>query len=250
MPELIFPKFAVGTWERPVAGVYKFTIDDSYFYIGSSVHLRRRLDQWKGHILSRYGERYSPSVKRLIPNSKRIVFEIIEFADKDIIRDRENYYLKKYIDDPLFINQSPTATDNYGYKIIDDNGNHPKPFIVRKYDSKGNFIKEYRSVKKCAEGECVKIYHVQRVLSGERKRLKGFIYKADKYPQKGNSSIKTVLERKKGRRIHKLNADGELIEIFTRITDAAKSVGTTAQNVRRVLSGIQKTSGGFIFKFA
>ena len=125
---------------------------------------------------------------------------------------------------------------------------HPKP--VTMFSTTGKFLKEYKSISECAKDNGLKLSHVQRVITGERRNINGLVFRSEGVVKKGKTKASVTLEKTRGRLIHKINDCGETVTVFDKLTDAAKSVGSSTQNVRRVLSGVQKTAGGFVFKFA
>ena len=47
-----------------------------------------------------------------------------------------------------------------------------------------------------------------------------------------------------------LSKSGEVIKVFESQAQAAKETGISAKGIRDTLNGIQKTSGGFLWKYA
>lgn len=109
-----------------------------------------------------------------------------------------------------------------------------------------NFIATYRSISQASKKLGIKLSRIQRVCSGERKSVKGFIFTSDNY---------TISERKKSTMNYKRNQVvqcdlyGEKIAIFKTSGAAARHIGCSQKNIRRVLYGQQKSTAGFIFKY-
>jgi len=110
-----------------------------------------------------------------------------------------------------------------------------------------NFIEKYRSISQASKKLGIKLYRIQRVCSGERKSVKGFVFVSDSYSVTG--------EKKKSKMNYKRNQvvqcslDGEYIAIFKTSDAAARHIGCSAKNIRRVLYGQQKSTAGFTFKY-
>lgn len=87
--DVVFPKIKVG-----VSGVYKYTIDDEYFYIGSSKNIIRRIYTHIDRLKSKMGNIW---VRELLNKDiKSIRFEIVEIVEDNAqLKEREFYYIKE-----------------------------------------------------------------------------------------------------------------------------------------------------------
>lgn len=59
---------------------------------------------------------------------------------------------------------------------------YPKP--VLQYDIKGSLVREYTSISECERITGFKFSRIQRVISGERRSYKGFIFRSEGYQQR------------------------------------------------------------------
>ena len=110
---------------------------------------------------------------------------------------------------------------------------------VYQYDLNGNFIKEYDS---CNQAE--KELNVKRGLSAAIKLgriFAGFQWSIEKLDSM--SPVKDV--HSSGRKVGKYDLNGNLIKVFDTVTECRKKFS----GCRHVLSGRNKTSGGFVFKY-
>ena len=89
-------------------GVYKITFDTGHFYFGSSANLIGRFATWKSTIrngISNGNSKLYPIIKDV----KSAKIEIVEFCDKEKLKEREDFYLKKYFPNDLILNKSKNA---------------------------------------------------------------------------------------------------------------------------------------------
>lgn len=230
-------------WEYRISGVYKITFSDGFFYIGSSKNLRNRASEWgalfksdKRLINSEIGSRM---MNKIVEN-KNATFDIIELCSVNDIRDKEAFYLFENMGNSMML----SAVDVGAWRPV-----------LQYNEKNGKFIKKHVSISAAARYVGSNISKIQNVLNGVRKSHKGmkFIYETEysnlrSYVLKKRNDYNKV-ERKAGRSI--IVFDSNMVEVnrFKKIIDAAKSVSCSPRNVTRVLSGHQKTAGGFIFKY-
>ena len=89
------------------SGVYKITCTiTNEFYIGSSVNMNNRYRHHK-HDLN-YNIHANVNLQRLWNeyNENRFTFEVIEYCNKEVLRDREQYYIDMYKDSGFLCNVS------------------------------------------------------------------------------------------------------------------------------------------------
>lgn len=227
-------------WEYKISGIYKITFSDGSFYIGSSVHLRSRASAWDSCLRTGdtgdlvIGAAMINKIKEGLPAS----LDIIELCSPDDVRDREGYYLFENKDNPLMLSNWYSGAW--------------KPVI--QYNTDGLFIKKHMSISEAARYIGSTIGRVQDVLNGLRKSHKGmvFIYEKD-YMDRRSRIIKSryiVKQKKNGRDVIKCDKNGNEIERYKKIIEAARSNNISVTCVSDALNGRQRTSKGFIFKYA
>lgn len=225
-------------WEYKITAVYKITFDDGSFYIGSSTHLRSRASAWAVFLKTGKGipkKTIGTKVFNKAAESMSASLDIIELCADADLRYKEAFYLNKYKDDPMMLSTFVSGS----WKS------------VLQHTKKGVFVKKHISMGAAARYNKTTISSIQRVLSGERMACKGMIFsfESDYNKREDGRFIKIVREKKNKRMIAKIDDDGNIIEQFKFKNAAAINVGCSATSVDRVLNGIQKTAGGFFFKF-
>lgn len=63
-------------------------------------------------------------------------------------------------------------------------------------------------------------------------------------------SLSRIGKPKKGKAVIQLSSDGEVIATYMSVSMAARSVGTTIQNISTVLKGKGNTAKGFKWRYA
>lgn len=116
---------------------------------------------------------------------------------------------------------------------------------VFQYDAEGNFIKEWDSYLQAAKALNIPHQHIMRVLRGERRMTRGFVFKyeytesIDKYDPEDKAFIKPVLQ---------YTLDGLFVREWPSISSAEKEMGIKS-GVGRCCSGKAKTAAGYKWKY-
>jgi hypothetical protein len=164
------------------------------------------------------------------------IFEVIELCSAEDVRDKEAFYLDKYKNDPLMISKYDQSW---------------KPVLQYKED--GIFIKRHVSISSAARYSGFSLGKVQEVLNKQRKSYKGivFVYENEYQDRRGQIIKERGYKRepKRGRDVLMLDIDGNTLNIFRKMTDAARFVGVRPESIARVICGAQKTAKGYMFKY-
>lgn len=124
------------------------------------------------------------------------------------------------------------------------------PKKVFKHTKEGTLVETYESISEAARVHGMRLSKMQDLIAGRLSSKHGFIYSAEGIVKVKMKYKNYSLEKTRGRTILQCNQEGSILQTFVKLTDAAKASGTTTQNVRRVISGVQNTAGGFVFKLA
>lgn len=124
-------------------------------------------------------------------------------------------------------------------------------FVIRQFDADGKFIAEHESIQRAAIASGVSEKSIYNTVYGTRKTGGGYIWRecsrgsevADVVPTK--SLENTGLAK----RILQFSKDGSFIAEHLSIGQAAKTIGVNRRSISDVLSGAQKTAGGYIWKY-
>lgn len=247
--------------EKFVRSVYKITINEKWFYIGSSINTKRRLSQWKNH-LSDPSFKRNGSIKHLLPEIETVKFEILELVPDGVwVKERENVYLHKHFNDELCLNLIPDAIVTKGRKWPmgkekkeKPKKNPPSPSRpVAQFDGESNeLIKKFSSISALVKELRIKHNTINEHLRSERGFIRGFFFKL--INPDGSIADRQVFDRVRppGRKFYQIDKEGNIVAEWYNISLAAKAINSDRHQIARVLNGEYryKTAKGFIFKYA
>ncbi len=207
-------------------GIYKI-ICKTHTYIGSSINIYYRL---KRHISDlrrkKHANRYMQNTYNKY-NELDFLFEIVELCNKEILIDRESYYIKLYNSD-LNLDLNPTKrvfkeesliriseTLKEGYKsgrII-----NPSSKIVYRYNVSGEYIDSFPSGVEAAKYLNIASKTVSGAASGRKNSAGGYLWSYTKE----NTIIRVMAQQK---RVRSINTKGDVVNTWISIKDLAKSL--------------------------
>jgi len=128
-----------------------------------------------------------------------------------------------------------------------------KPIL--KYSLDGEFLEEYPSIAAASKDKCSNST-IRDTCNGKRLSTYGFIWRFkenEDFPRKivvtEEQKKTSILHAERTRAVLKLDMDGNVLERFDCIKDAAKSIGTCHSVISRVCSGERKHALGFVWKY-
>ena len=226
-------------------GIYKITNTiNNKVYIGQSINIDERwrahkADYKNSHLTGKHKSYLYVSMRKYgIENFK---FEVIEEAPKELLNEREIYWIQYY----------DATNPDKGYNLT-PGGNLPRLNVTRsvcQYDTQGNFIAEYKSVKEASEITGINKTTISSCVARNNPAIKfagGFIWryeKVDKLSEIPENKRKVVS-------IAQYDLQGNLIHIFKSMSDASKETGITISAISNNCNGVRsiKSCHGYIFK--
>ena len=267
---LFFMQFIMPAALENVPAVYKITIDDQWFYIGSSKSLKKRIWRWKCSFAKPRHLKNS-NIKRVFTDSSKIEFSVIERVDTtDSLRSIETRHIQANWDDPGLLNLCPSGENYFGRRKpmgwVEKFKNAPTPpKPVAQFDFNGPLLRIFPSLRAASRELEMDMQDISAILKGKRgptrsgttfKQIKPdgsyidppvFIKKPSH--QKGCKCIgKTGAERSQARKVAAYTLDGVLVKVYGAITVAAKEVGTKHQHIHAVLRGERRSCKGYVWK--
>jgi len=233
--KIFLPKISVGF---KLAGVYRILFDDGSFYIGCSVDLKSRSHGWNGIIKKPFGvsaEAVGGQVIAKIRICGSATMDILEICAPDEVKDREAFYLNMYKNDSLMLSVADCQF---------------KP--VLQYNKRGTFIKRHVSIAAAAKYNNTTLNRIQEVLNGVRKshHEMTFVYESDYEGRRKEINKDRYMfglpPKNKNAKVLQYTMDGDgLVATYDTYAAAARSVGCVDNNIKRAISGRQKTAAGF-----
>lgn len=144
----------------------------------------------------------------------------------------------RYGDDPFDLYRTPTM----------DNIKSKKRCAVCQYDTQGNLIASYKSLRDAADSIGGYFSSISQVCKGKAYTHKGYVWRFqedsfDKFfvPQFPNETI--------SKKVAQCDLDGNIINIFQSIKEAVKSVGGSSCGIVETCKGRQRTHIGYMWKY-
>lgn len=246
---------------KGLCGVYKIVVNERWFYIGSSVDLKRRLSTWKHYFNNPQVYSKNRSICLIMKIAEEIRFEIVEaVTDGSNPKIREDQYIKAYFDDENCLNLVPDAVNGRGRKLPIGvlrrdkklRGEPTKSKRVAQFDLNGNLVMRHQSIGAAARYLKCKADPIRWILQGEQGAYKGYVFKQILEDGSFIEPPKFIRKEREGRLFYQIGGSGDIIKSFTSTRKAAKAVGGSHRNIQKVLNGVRKykTVKGYSFKYA
>lgn len=226
--------------------VYRMTINNSSYYIGSTSNLVRRICQYKYALKKKL---VNTKVEHLLADVSLVEFTIVEIVkDRQLLKHREDVYIKKNWGNPELLNRSPSAFGNKGLKLSQEQIAAISIAVKGlKHTPEQNEKKSIRQTgKKMSPAARDKISKARKGIKfSDEHRQKLSEARMGRKPSALSIKNSCAATRKK---VQKLDMQGNLIETYNSYTDAASSVGSMANHVSMVVNGHRKSLKGFVFR--
>lgn len=233
-------------------GVYMIiNIVNKHRYIGSSVNIRQRLQVHRSLLRHNHHENQHLQNAWNKYGENNFIFTVLDKCDKEERFDKEQYYVNTLIPEynicvecvslpPVSLESRKKMSKTVRKKINSGEFKltHNKHVFV--YDSKGDFIREYESIRKAANALNINESTITRVLNKSCIQGKGYKFFYSKQENvhpfsKPTNSGKVDLRKKY---ILK-DDDGNTLE-FLGIKEIANYFNTTVKSVRQYTTGKHK----------
>lgn len=179
--------------------------------------------------------------------------ETTEVENKSVAKMEHAEILKLTLEmAPIRDNQ---AQVNYGKSRKKMLSERPKPLsttVIRQFDLDGKFIKEYDTIKDAASQTEISVKSITNAIYGSRKSGGGYIWKKCNRgsPVENTSPITKPENTGIGKPILQSDVNGKRIAVFPSKRAASRATGINERSISDVLSGVQKTAGGFKWSYA
>ena len=228
--------------EYKISGVYKILFPDGSFYIGGSIDIRKRAYSWDSFFRTGKGTAgfdIGTKMFNKITEYSSAIMNIVELCHSKDVREKEAHYLFEEKDNPLMLSV-------WG-------GGAWKP--VLQYNKDGVFVKRHMSISSAAKYAGSPVSRIQDVLNGIRKYNKGmvFVYEKD-YGERRQAIIKSRYtvrtEKRNGRDVVMYDLSNTELKRYKTIAEASKQESISKTCIADALNGRQRTSKGYIWKYA
>lgn len=194
--------------------VYQLTFSNGRFYIGSTNNLQKRLAKWGERLLS--GD-INKKIKFFVKDKFDCKVDVLEYVeDRAILFDREDYYIKRNIVNPMLLNRAKGAY----------------------FSSKHTFTSKEKGALKGTS------------FTPERKRQISDRLKGRVLTTEWKAKIKESERRRAGKQVNQYTPDGVFVKAYRCIGDAAEALNISSKSIRKVAYKTKKKTHGFVFRLA
>ena len=216
-------------------------------------------------------------IKALLPYINVAEFSIIEIVeDHDLIKEREDFYIKQYWGNELLLNRCPTAFSNIGLKFTYEEvlaqrsratgkaiselikEDEDKAIIksipqkrVSQFDLNGVFIFIFDSIRDAAKRTGTETKNISCVLSGRYIQTMGHVFT---YVNEDGSInypiIRLHKNKEKGIKISQYEASGKLIKTYDSKSHLLREIKMDGRDLNRLLLSKCKRWKGFTFNIS
>lgn len=221
------------------------------FYVGETLKLKRRMEEYlythKGtnRIIHRAIEKYG------IDNFSIEYYYLPHFLKKDLVKLEESMIRQYNSLRPTGYNILPNGGSYAGGKTSDELKDLRKTLNtkeVHQYNAlNGEYVQTYFSIEEAARQLSKNASNISQVANGLRKTAHGFIWRYDKID---NIIPVEKLGITKSKVVNQISKDGEVINTFFNLRDAARHVGGTHNNICNVCNDKMKTYRGYKWSYS
>lgn len=231
--------------------VYIFTnLVNGKFYIGESVNLKRRMEEYfyphkrENRIIHKAINKYG------IDNFTFEFYYFPSFTKDDLLKLEEQMIISYNSIIPNGYNICPKGTNCVGIKLSDETRSKMRMSRMRevhKYDAlSGNYLETYPSVELAAINVSGNGPNISLCSSGKRKTAHGFTWSYDKVEQV--TPVKNV-GITLPKIIQKKSRDGNIVGEFLTLKDAANSVNGHGAHICNACNGKAKSAYGHFWSY-
>lgn len=123
--------------------------------------------------------------------------------------------------------------------------------VIRQYNTDGHFLNEFDTINLASEQTTISERAIKKCVYGERKTGGGLLWKrVDRFSEKVDIDA-LVIERRDQvpKAILQYDLDDKLIAEFPSLRQASSATAVNQRGISDALKGIQKTAGGFCWKY-
>jgi group I intron endonuclease len=232
-------------------GIYKITSPSGKVYIGQSINIEDRWKKYERFLTNKMsiGPKLYNSLKKY--GWKQHIFEILEECLIEELNKLETFYKQQFINklswkSVLFcelydMGGGPRSEEIKNKIKISSMGKNSKSIL--QYDLKGNFIKEWSSIKE-AEDQYKK--GIKEVLVKKSKTAGGYIWRYKEDPLSLDYKLPI---HKLCKKVYQFNLNGELIKEWDSVIKIQEELNLPNSNISACCNDKQKTAYGFKWSY-
>ena len=223
-------------------GIYKYeNLITHQIYIGQAIDLSERYKKHKQNIsdLNHTEDFYIGLREYGLENFSYEILEEFDVFNQEQLNELECYYIEKY-----------NSMRPNGYNMVPGGSNGAglaKSKSVYQFDLFGNFIQEFYSAHEASRQTNIDYSSICSCCRKEKLNTKNFQWSYDKE----DASIKDIHTQViyRDRRVLQYDKNGNIIQIYSTLSEAAAASGVAKSTISNVCRGIGKSGGGFIWRY-
>jgi len=255
-----------------MVGIYKITNPKGRIYIGQSIKIETRWKSYKKMHCTQQPKIYN-SLKKYGPQNH--TFEVIEECEPSELDNREVFYKIKYdsvtegLNCELYDTGGGEKSEKTRKKMSLTHKGTKKPWAGKnsiisppqrkrmiegmeniknplyQYNLEGEFIKKWNKPKYASKELNINNGYLHTITDNLYKTLGGYRWTSTFYSQ-----LPPITKNFKSKKITiQYDLDGNFIKEWDSVKQASQELNIRKQNISACCRGINKTSGGFIWKF-
>ena len=192
------------------------------------------------------GQSLSAETRKKISESVKKLWENEDYQKNQEIKHKGITHSKESIEKARRANLGKKRTQETKDKM-----RQLKLRSIVQFNIQGDFVKEYEYAKDAALILNCSITSITNSCKGITKKCKDyiFIYKDEYTAELLKNRIDNLKVNNRGKSIDQYTKDGIFINTYKSVTDASKSLGISITNISNCLRRVNKSAGGFIFKY-
>ena len=251
-------------------GIYKWTSPSGKSYIGQSVNLENRKQDFITNKLYTTKNKRSLTVidkaRKKYPDFEQWYYEILEFCEPNELNYREQYYIKLF--DTFKNGYNETSGGGQNTEISDETKEKLRQANIGKNKGKTPWNKgkthSDETKEKMRQGHLGKTLsdehkekigkgHLGKTLSDETKEKIGKAHFGKTTWIKGKTHSDETKEKmrkaKHSKQVDQYSLDDVFIQSFVSLSDIEKQLGYSIGNISECCNGKRKTAYGFIWRY-
>lgn len=223
-------------------GIYKYeNLITHQIYIGQAIDLYERQKKHKQNMsnLNHTEDFYVALREYGLENFSYEILEKFDYFDQDLLNQLECYYIEKY-----------NSMKPNGYNMIPGGSNGAglaKSKSVYQFDLFGNFIQEFYSAHEASRQTGIDYSSICSCCRKEKQNTKNYQWSYER----NDVSIRDIHLQVtyKDRRVIQCDKNGNIIQIYTTLAEAAAASKVAKSTISNVCHGIGKSGGGFLWHY-
>lgn len=246
-------------------GIYKWTSPNGKSYIGQSINLERRKQDFINNELYTTNNECSLTVidkaRKKYPDFEQWYYEILEYCEPNELNDREQFYINLYDTFKNGYNQTSGGGQNFEIsdetrkKISDSHKGEKHPMYGKTHSNETKEKIRQANIGKTPwikgktlsdeHKEKIRQAHIGITFSDEHKEKIGNAHKG----KTRSDETKEKIRKANAKQVDQYSLDGTFIKTFPSMIEIERQLGFSVSNICNCCNGKLKSAYGFIWRY-